>query len=159
PELAHVPGPGIVLQEPQRALADAGRVVPRACEATQEVGDEKRDVLPALAERRHRDLDHADAVEEVAAEPPEPDLLLEIAVRRRDEADVDLAPAVGADALHHAVLQHAQQLRLERERGLADLVEEQRASVGELELAFALGDRAGERAARVAEQLALQQLE
>src|SRR5262249_20995922 len=43
--------------------------------------------------------------------------------------------------------------------GLAYLVEEQRAPVGQLELSFALGDRAGERAARVAEQLALQQLE
>src|SRR5262249_59917347 len=135
------------------------RVVPRAWEATQEVGDEELNVRPALAERRHRDLDDTDAVEEVAPEPPEPDRLLEMAVRRRDEADVHLAPAVGADALHHAVLEHAQQLRLERERGLADLVEEQGAPVGQLELSFALGDRAGERAARVAEQLALQQLE
>src|SRR5262249_60423626 len=121
PALARVPGPGIVFEEPQGALGDAGRVLPCACEATKEVGDEERNVLPALAERRHRDLDDTDAVEEVAPEPPEPDRLLEIAVRRRDEADVHLAPAVGADALHHAVLEHAQPPRLERGRGLARL--------------------------------------
>ena len=41
------------------------------------------------------------------------------------------------------------------ERQLADLVEQERAAVGDLELAGAVGDRAGEGAAHVAEQLAL----
>ena len=40
-----------------------------------------------------------------------------------------------ADTLDHAVLQEAQQLRLQRQRHVADLVEEQRAAVG-------LGDQA-----------------
>ena len=43
-----------------------------------------------------------------------------------------------ADALELALLQHAQQLRLRLERQLADLVEEQRAAVGELEAPAAL---------------------
>ena len=44
------------------------------------------------------------------------------------------------------------------ERDLADLVEEERAAVGELEAADAVLDRTGERAAHVAEELALEQL-
>src|SRR5690606_1006727 len=62
-----------------------------------------------------------------------------------------------ADAHELALLEHAQQLRLRSARHLADLVEEERAAVGELEEAFALADRAGERALLVAEQLGLEQ--
>jgi hypothetical protein len=47
---------------------------------------------------------------------------------------------------------------LHRRRHLADLVEEQRAAVGELEAALAARCAAGERALLVAEQLALEQL-
>ena len=43
--------------------------------------------------------------------------------------------------------EQAQQLRLDLERQLADLVEEQRAAIGRRHLADAIGDRAGERAA------------
>ncbi len=62
-----------------------------------------------------------------------------------------------ADALDHALLQEAQQLGLQRQRHVADLVEKQRAAVGELELAGRLPHRAGEGALLVAEQLALEQ--
>ena len=57
-----------------------------------------------------------------------------------------------------AVLQHLQQLRLQRQLHLADLVEEHRAVVGELELARLVLDGAGERAALEPEQLRLEQL-
>ena len=56
-----------------------------------------------------------------------------------------------------ALLQRAQQLGLQLERQLADLVEEQRAAVRELEAARAALQRAGEGAALVAEELALDQ--
>ena len=62
-----------------------------------------------------------------------------------------------ADALELALLQHAQQLHLQRRAHRADLVEEQRALVRLLEAALARADRAGERAAHVAEQLGLEQ--
>ena len=56
------------------------------------------------------------------------------------------------------LLQHAQQLRLQRERQLADLVEEERAAVGAARSGpRACSRRAGERAAHVAEELALEQ--
>ena len=63
-----------------------------------------------------------------------------------------------ADPFDLAFLDRAQQLGLQVRLEVADLVEEQRAAVGQLELADALLDRAGERALFVAEQRALDQL-
>jgi uncharacterized protein YoaH (UPF0181 family) len=65
---------------------------------------------------------------------------------------------VAAHAVELPVRQHAQQPRLQVERHVADLVEEERAAVGLLEAAAAHGLRAGEGAALVAEQLRLQQV-
>ena len=59
----------------------------------------------------------------------------EVAVGRGDDAHVDRAARVLADAADLALLQHAQQLDLHRRRHLADLVEEQRAAVRRLEQA------------------------
>ena len=75
-----------------------------------------------------------------------------------DHPHVERLDLVGAERLHLLLLQHAQQLGLQRQRQVADLVEKQRAAVGHLELAdarLALG--AGEGARRGAEQLGLDQ--
>jgi hypothetical protein len=66
--------------------------------------------------------------------------------------------ARAADALDLAGLDRAQELGLRLEREVADLVEEERAGVGELELALLRLHRAGERALLVAEELALDQV-
>ena len=63
-----------------------------------------------------------------------------------------------ADALEALLFEEAQQLGLQRRHHLADLVEEHRAAVGALEQPALLHPRIGERAALVAEQLALEQL-
>ena len=65
---------------------------------------------------------------------------------------------IAADALELAVLEHAQQLRLQVDVELADLVEEDGAAVRLLEAAVMLSDGAGERALLVAEQRRLDQL-
>ena len=122
-----------------------------------EVVDEQRDVFAPLAQRRQRDRDDVDAVEEVLAERAVADRLGEVAVGRGDDAHVDLRLDVRADLAHDAILQHAQQLDLHRRRGLADLVEEDRAAVGLVKESALLADGAGERAALVAEELGLQQ--
>jgi hypothetical protein len=61
-----------------------------------------------------------------------------------------------ADAVDLALLDGAEQLGLQPHVHLADLVEQQRAAVRLLELADAPGQRAGEGALLVPEQLALQ---
>ena len=62
-----------------------------------------------------------------------------------------------ADAVERPLLQDAQELALRRRRELADLVEEDRAAVGQLELAQPARGRAREGAPLVAEELALEQ--
>src|SRR5205085_11924813 len=62
----------------------------------------------------------------------------EIFVRRGDDAHVDLNRLLSADALERLLLQHAQHFGLRLQTHVADLIEEQRAAVGELELPFAI---------------------
>src|SRR5690606_23368371 len=62
-----------------------------------------------------------------------------------------------AEPAQRALLQDPQELHLGRERQLADLVEEERALVRLLEEPSLVGDRVGERAAPVAEELALEE--
>ena len=68
-----------------------------------------------------------------------------------------LRDALAADRAHLAVLQDAQQLGLHRERHLADLVEEERPAVGDVEEAGARRRRAGEGAAHVPEERRLEE--
>ena len=88
---------------------------------------------------------------------PSRDGALDVDVGRRDDAHVDFDGAARADRPHLAFLQHAQQLDLQRRRHLADFVEEHRAGVRGLEHALGVGDRAGERALDVAEELGFEQ--
>ena len=114
-----------------------------------------RDVLATLAQGRQDDRDDVEAVVQVLAELGLRDELLEVALRSGDHPDVDRNRPRAADALHGAVLQHAQQLHLHGVRDVVDVVEEDRAALGELEPARPILDGAGERPALVAEQLRL----
>ncbi len=96
----------------------------------------------ALAQRRIENRKHVEAVVQVAPELLVGDHLGEIAVGRRDEPDVDADGAVAAQPLELLFLQHAQEFRLQLERDVADLVEEQRAAVRQLEPADLLRDGA-----------------
>src|SRR4051812_33551077 len=119
-----------------------------------ELGDEQRQILDVLAESRQLDRKYVEAIVEVFAERAAgTDRLFQIAVRRRDDAHVALLRDVAADLLVNAFLQHAQQLDLHRQAHVTDLVEEQRAALGELEAAFARRDGTGEGTLLVAEQL------
>jgi hypothetical protein len=64
----------------------------------------------------------------------------------------------GADGDESALLEDAEELDLEGGAHLADLVEEERAAVGEVEEAGLVGRGAGEGAADVPEELALEQV-
>jgi len=64
-------------------------------------------------------------VEQVVPEPARRDIPLEIPGGRRHEAHVDLAGFPFAEAPDLPVLEETQELRLERQRELTDLVEEE----------------------------------
>ncbi len=158
-ELAHVAGPGVrhellerLLRHLAHGLAEGRR------EAREAVIDQQRDVLPPLAQGRHAHAQHVQAVEEILAEAPGFDVAFDVAGRRGQDPHVDLAGLGISDGPDLLLLEGAQQLRLERRRQLGDLVEEERSAVGLHEEAPARAVGAGEGAAGVAEELALQQV-
>ena len=98
------------------------------------------------------------AVVEVLPEFAAVDERRELLVGRADDAHVDGVLLRRADLAHLLFLDRAQELHLHLQRQIGDLVEEQRAAVGRLEEAVAIGLGAGERALPVAEELALHQV-
>ena len=118
---------------------------------------EQRHVLAAFAQRRQAQPHHVEPMQQIRAEAPVGNQRFQRLVRGRDHAHVHADQFAPADAEEFAFCQHAQQARLQRRRHVADLVEEQRSTIGLFEAPdMALG-RAGERAGLVAEQFAFQQ--
>jgi hypothetical protein len=95
------------------------------------VVDQPRDVLRSLAEGRHLDHEDRDPVVQVLAERALGNGRLEVLVGRGDEPDV------GPDRLRPAHLgeltrlNNAEELGLKGQTQLAELVDEQRAGVGQ----------------------------
>src|SRR6266850_2090833 len=87
----------------------------RPCELVQKILGEQRDVAEAFAERRKRDVEHLQPVEQILAERSAVDRLTEVAVAGRDDAHVGLLGARAAQALKLALLQEPQELRLRRD--------------------------------------------
>ena len=83
-----------------------------------------------------RERDDIQSVKEVLAERAGPRRGFEIAVRRGNQSEIHAHRPCSADAFELAFLQRAEQLGLEGERQLADLIEEERAAIGELHLAL-----------------------
>ena len=121
------------------------------------VANQNRDVAGALAKRRGKDGKDLEAVEEVAAELLLRDHLGQVAIGGGDEADVDGDGPVAAEALNLPLLQGAQQFGLQVERHFADLIQKQRAFMGQFQAAYLAGNGAGECAFLVAEEFAFNQ--
>ena len=157
-QLADVPRPVVVEQHAHRVRGDALQVLVETSRGPlQELLRERRDRLAPLAQRRYRNDERGQAVEEILPEGAGVDGGAKIAVRGRDNPRARLDARLAAHPPDLALLQRAQQLRLEAGRHLADLVEKQRAGAGHLEEAGLVADRVGERAANVAEQLRFEQ--
>ena len=119
---------------------------------------QQRDVLAAVAQRRHEKRNHVEAVEQVLAEIAALDLLFQILVGGGHHAHVHLHGFGRAHRLEALLFERAQHLGLGAQAHVADFVQKQRAAVGLLELADLVFVRAGEAALGVAEQLAFDQL-
>ena len=115
-----------------------------------------------IASRRSRrggmkDRRRAHAEVEIVAKRSRFDHRAQVAIRRRDQPQINLVAMRRADRLNLVRLDRAQQLGLELERQLADLVQEQRAAVGRAEIALRFVARVGKGATHVTEQLRLGQ--
>ena len=137
-ELPHVAGKRERGERLQRVVGQHLRLDGELARALlQEMPGERRDVVRPLAQRRQAQAHDVEAMQQVLAEQPLPHALLEVLVRRRDDAHVRLQRRVAADAVVLAVGEHAQQAHLQVGRHVADLVQEQRAALGLLEAAAA----------------------
>ena len=103
-------------------------------------------VLAALLQGRKDDLDDSEPVIQVLAKLAFGDPRGKRRVRGREDAHVDRDAGPAADALDLALLEHAQELRLERQRHVADLVQEERPAVGGLDPSDARLDAGGDAA-------------
>ena len=126
-------------------------------EPRQEALSEDEDLLLALAQRRNANLHDVEAVVEVFPELTASHRLFEVTISRGDHPRIDVDHSVPADAREPEILQHVEELRLQRVRKLGDLVEVDRPLMGVLELARLSAVRPGERALFVAEELRLEE--
>ena len=135
-ELAHVARPLVAQELIGGARGEARDLAlhPQRRVREQHPG-ERQDVVPALAQRRHVQLDDLEPVVEVLPEGAARDAVGEVAVGGGQDAHVDPPALVLADAPDLPLLQRAQELDLHARRDLADLVQQQRPAVGRLEQA------------------------
>ena len=120
--------------------------------------EERRQVgnlFAALAQGRHVNPNHAEAIVEVLAEFALGDTLFEVGVGGREHADIHRLRTVLTDRHDLALLQEPQQFRLHVERQVADFIEEQGAAGGGANQARLVGDGPGEGPTTVTEQLAV----
>ena len=157
-QLTDVAWPGVSQQAGQRVIRQPGPgVAELGGHVHQQLLRNRRDVGHALAQRRHGDADAREPVIQIFAEQAVAHALLQLAVGGGNDAHVHLNGAHAPHGPHLALLQHAQQLDLERRRGFANFIQKHGAAVATLEQAWVVLERAGKRPALVAEQLRLQQ--
>src|SRR6185369_9088033 len=77
---------------------------------------------------------------------------------RRNQADVDVVRPAAAQTFELLLLQNPQQFRLQRQRNIAYLIEEQGPSIGHFEAADFLCNCSGESSLFVSKEFAFQQV-
>ena len=156
-QLADVARPVVIQVAGQGVAVDAQRgfaLLP--AEAVDEVTHDGGNILAALAQRSQTNLHHVETIVQIVAEGPGLHSGLEIHMGGGYQADVQIHQAVAPQPLDAAALDGAQDLRLRRQRQVADLVQKQRPPLSLLELARPFHHIRGG-ATHHAEQLALHQ--
>ena len=157
-QLAHVPRPGVGFEVVERGWRQYQQfLVQILAELVDEMARQDQHIVATLAQGRNLDREHRQAEVQILADLTLVHSLFEVAVRRRYDASVDVKRLRTADTLELLLLEGSQDLGLEREWQIADLVEEERAAMGQLESSWLALRGACERALFVAEQLALEQ--
>src|SRR3954451_3455956 len=149
-QLPHVARPAVSLECAERIFGE----LQLAAGATEKVSHERLDVLRPLPKRRDVQVDDAQPIQKVLAELAGGNQLVEIAVRCRHYANVEARlRVIRAHRLDFPVLEKSQQEGLHAEAHFTDFIEEQRATMCELELAALVAVGAGEASLDVPEQL------
>ena len=137
-ELAHIAGPVIGRQRGHRRGRDRLNAFVQAARIfVHKVPHEEGNVVASLAQRRDHDGEDVQPVIEVAAKVFRGDHLRQVHVRGGDQAGIGMHGPGASQPLEGALLEHPQQLGLQLEGQIADLVEQQRAAMRQLEAADA----------------------
>src|SRR4029434_7511695 len=118
---------------------------------------EGANVVGTVAQRRGDDRKPGDAILQSFSKRLRLHHCRQIAVRGRDDPDVDANGTLPADANHLAVLYDAKQPHLRGESELANLIQEQGPAIGLFEPPLAPRHGTGKRTLLVAEQLRVDQ--
>jgi hypothetical protein len=118
--------------------------------------EQEKHILVPLAQRWDIERDYIEAVKKIRSEFTGTDRLFEVAVRRRDNANVYRKRPLVTDPIDRALLQHAQQFDLHFEAHIADFIEKKRTRVGHLEPTPSIDEGSGERTLGVSKEFALE---
>ena len=157
PQFPHVPGPGPRLQRSQCPCRRSGRRLSRRRRAPQQVSHQGRDVFNPLTQWSQVNAKGPQPIKEILAKPPFPQLVLQHAIGRRDNANVNLPELRRPDGVQFSLLENAQQLDLQRGSDVGDFVEKHRPARGLREQSRAVTVGSRKRTAGVAKQLGLDQ--
>jgi len=130
----------------------------RIGQGSQNLGEKDAQVFTARAERRKVEDVAVEPGEEVTPKAPLVDQALERVVRCGDHVDVDGEAPNSTDGHDFLLLEHAQESGLRGSRKITDLVEKERAPIGGPDEAQFVASGSGKRAARVSEELALDEV-
>src|ERR1700677_3164565 len=135
-ELTDVAGPVILCQGVQSLFADFdARTAVLTAKFEQELARQKRNILFAIPERRHKKRDDVKAIEEIFAKVAFGDLFLEILVGGSDDADIHAQGLGSAHWSEHLIVESAEDFGLRLEAHVADFVQVERSTIGALESA------------------------
>jgi len=155
-QLTDISGPRIVQQFVEGVLGDLDRFLAGVFFLQQRSNQVR--LVAAIAQQRQMQGDPVQAIIQILAKFAVVNHLADVAMRGTDHMQIDRNGLIASERNDFAFLDHAQQARLQHQRHIADFIEKQRAAVGLENLSDpAFLHRARERAARVAEQLALDQ--
>ena len=158
-QLANVSGPAMLFKSGQGGIVDvlAGNTVGYAV-GLEKVLAQDRDIAETFAQRRKLYWDDVDTVVKIFPESPCAGHLLKIFVGGADQTKIDLAQVAAAEPLDHVVLEYAEKFGLKGQGKGGDFIEEESATVGQLNLARAGFGGSGESAALAAEEFGLDEI-
>lgn len=132
-QLAHIAGPGVVLQQAQsdrRELHESATM--EAAGTCQKMRAQRRNVAGALAKRWYDDGSNRQPVVKILAERPIGNCAVKVAAAERDHSHVVRNETEAPVRLETSFLDRSQQPQLDRKAERADLVEHKRAVTGGL---------------------------
>ena len=157
-QLAHIARPRIGLQRVGKVWRKSDGLFASGGVLLGKKAQQQRHVGGALAQRRRVQGQHVEAVVQVFAKAASGNLGLQVAMGGSNHTHVHGHGLGAAHRVHHALLQHAQQLDLQLQRQVANLVQKDGAVLCQLKAAYPVGHGAGKRALAVAKELALDQV-